>query len=470
MLNKSNHKSSHTDQYAFDKKNIPVIFIYTMIRYLIVLLTLPLLLCAKPKVVFIAGYDSHGAGAHEHTAGCNLLAAKLNATNLADCSVVYESDWPKTNAVFEAADTIIVYADGFHKHPLNTDGRWQALEAILEQGTGFGALHYGCAAHKDPYGAHMLAWTGGNYERGWSTNPFWNLTAILDQNHPISRGVEPFEIRDEWYFNIRFTDQPGLAHVLRGKPGKKARSRGGPQIRQNAGREETTLWAFERPGGGRGFGFTGGHWHANWRDDAFRKIVLNAILWSAGAEVPALGVSTPTPTKKEMALPKNPVPFPFVRRFARVAVSQDWPKSFRQLTKGDSFTTVSNTPLRTRGQTVTLASDAQLQGIAVQIAEASGADALLHLTLRHADQILARYTFDLPQNLQANDVLKLSFPALKVPAGRFSFHFEPISDAPFELRLRASVEPTGEDVRFVDEENPGMPAKSLAYALIGSSD
>ena len=49
-------------------------------------------------------------------------------------------------------------------------------------------------------------------------------------------------------------------------------------------------WARQRPDGGRGFGFTGGHDHWNWGDDDFRKLVLNAIVWTAKLDVPAEGV------------------------------------------------------------------------------------------------------------------------------------------------------------------------------------
>jgi hypothetical protein len=49
-------------------------------------------------------------------------------------------------------------------------------------------------------------------------------------------------------------------------------------------------WAFERPNGGRGFGFTGLHNHLNWRNPDFRKTILNAVLWLAHAEVPEQGV------------------------------------------------------------------------------------------------------------------------------------------------------------------------------------
>jgi type 1 glutamine amidotransferase len=48
-------------------------------------------------------------------------------------------------------------------------------------------------------------------------------------------------------------------------------------------------WAFARPGGGRSFGFTGGHFHRNWANDDFRRLVVNAILWCAKEEVPEGG-------------------------------------------------------------------------------------------------------------------------------------------------------------------------------------
>ena len=52
------------------------------------------------------------------------------------------------------------------------------------------------------------------------------------------------------------------------------------------------MWAVERPDGGRGFGFTGGHFHVNWQNDSFRKIILNALCWVAKVGVPAEGIAS----------------------------------------------------------------------------------------------------------------------------------------------------------------------------------
>jgi hypothetical protein len=67
---------------------------------------------------------------------------------------------------------------------------------------------------------------------------------------------------------------------------------GNPEVRASVakGDPQVVAWAVQRADGGRGFGFTGGHFHKNWGIDAQRMLVLNAILWTAKAEVPSAGV------------------------------------------------------------------------------------------------------------------------------------------------------------------------------------
>ena len=77
---------------------------------------------------------------------------------------------------------------------------------------------------------------------------------------------------------------------------------GNPAVRKAVANGETqhVAWAYERSGGGRGFGFTGGHNHVSWQDDNYRKIMLNAILWTAGMQVPENGVDSPSPDDTEI--------------------------------------------------------------------------------------------------------------------------------------------------------------------------
>jgi hypothetical protein len=62
--------------------------------------------------------------------------------------------------------------------------------------------------------------------------------------------------------------------------------RGTEAARQHKGREEILAWAFNRANGGRSFGFTGAHFHKNWGDENFRRLVVNAVLWTAKLDVP----------------------------------------------------------------------------------------------------------------------------------------------------------------------------------------
>ena len=70
---------------------------------------------------------------------------------------------------------------------------------------------------------------------------------------------------------------------------------GNPAVRREVIEEKKpqhVAWVVERADGGRGFGFTGGHFHKGWANDNQRKLVLNAIVWSAKAEVPSNGVES----------------------------------------------------------------------------------------------------------------------------------------------------------------------------------
>jgi hypothetical protein len=112
--------------------------------------------------------------------------------------------------------------------------------------------------------------------------------------------VTPFAIDDEWYFNIRFRpEMKGITPIIVARPDDKTRQgvssypRGpNKHIVHAKGRDEVLAWAIDRPDRGRGFGFTGAHNHENWGDPDFRKLVLNAILWTAGLDVPSTGVES----------------------------------------------------------------------------------------------------------------------------------------------------------------------------------
>jgi len=255
-------------------------------------------LAADKKIVLVAGPPSHGPGEHEHRAGCLLLKACLDRVPGVQ-AIVADDGWPADPSIFNGAASIIVYSDGGDGHPFLKPGRLKVLGGLMEQGTGFGAIHYAVEVPKDNGGPEWLAWSGGYFEAYWSVNPTWEADFTKLPVHPITRGAQPFKIYDEWYFHMRFPE--GMKNVTpiltavppdrtRGKPGANDAHGGNPEVQKHNGEPEHMMWAVERPGGARGFGFTGAHYHKNWSNNDFRKLMLNAILWSAKVEVPAGGV------------------------------------------------------------------------------------------------------------------------------------------------------------------------------------
>ena len=168
-------------------------------------------------------------------------------------------------------------------------------------------LHYATGIFKGKQGDYFLDWTGGLFERDWSVNPHFNAEFTSLPDHPITRGVKPFAIEDEWYYNMRFPkDMSGVTPILAAIPPDATRKRpfgrysGNAHVRARLGKPEYLAWVRVRPDGGRGFGFTGGHWQANWADDNFRKVVLNGIIWTAKLDIPADGVPSKRPTLAEL--------------------------------------------------------------------------------------------------------------------------------------------------------------------------
>ena len=263
------------------------------------------------KIVLVAGKPSHPPRMHEFNAGVQLLHKCLQGQANVDAHFVLNG-WPEDESVFKGADAVVFYMDGGQRHELVLeDGRRMKLvEEWTQAGVGIGCMHFGVEVVPETAGAEFKRWIGGHYEHMFSCNPIWEPTFSTFPEHPVTRGVKPFHVQDEWYFNMRFVaDLPGnqpaevdgmkFVPILVASPSDDVRD--GPyvypkgpyeHIQANAARAEAMMWTVERTDGGRGMGFTGGHFHDNWGNENFRKVVLNSFLWLAKAEVPAEGVVT----------------------------------------------------------------------------------------------------------------------------------------------------------------------------------
>ena len=304
------------------------------LRWLTALLAAILLLSAGPpvrgankRIVLIAGKPSHPPGMHEFRAGTMLMQKALSGVPGLTVDV-YTNGWPTKpgaegtpvddNGLLNGADAILIYSDGGGGHPAIQRDHIQVLDGLAAKGVGLGFAHYAVEVPAGAPGDAMHRWVGGYYETNFSVNPMWAPQYDSLPNHPVTRGVKAFSNNDEWYFNMRWTPDAALkkriTQILTAKPSDEVRkgpyvSPRGPydHIIADSGKVETMMWLYERPDGGRSFGFTGGHTHTNWGDPSQRKVVLNALLWIAKMEVPRNGVEDKI-TPEDLTVNLDPKP------------------------------------------------------------------------------------------------------------------------------------------------------------------
>jgi type 1 glutamine amidotransferase len=249
---------------------------------------------ALKKVVLIAGpITGHPKHTHEYEKSVILLKHLLDTSPSTKGKVAVEAHfkgWPADEKTLDDAATIVMISDGGDRnatdHPLYVGERFQTLERQMKRGCGFVQCHW---TTFNPSRVHdqITEWVGGyfDYEKGTAANKWFSAIQTWDANvtlgnaeHSVARGVKPFTAREEFYYNLRFRDGDDRVQPiwLTKPPGQQ--------------KDQVVAWAVQRKDGGRGFGTTGGHFFQNWWDDDFRRTILNAIVWTAGVEVPAGGV------------------------------------------------------------------------------------------------------------------------------------------------------------------------------------
>ncbi|MDZ8117939.1 ankyrin repeat domain-containing protein [Pontiella agarivorans] len=228
---------------------------------------------SQKQVLLVAGKSSHGQGEHEYPAGADLLAKALNDSGLPIRASVCAEKWPAAGQL-DAADSLVLYCDGNDDHL--AIGHEGDLLKVSNAGTGLVVLHYALDGTEGLLDETLMKVVGGCYHDTESANPLWTVKdPFFAAGHPITRGLKPYELKDEWYFNLRFGD---VFPVMMAKPPMEEKV-------------HTLAWTF----GDNAFGFTGGHFHSSWGEPNFRKMVLNAIVWSAGLTVPDAGVESVDP-------------------------------------------------------------------------------------------------------------------------------------------------------------------------------
>lgn len=248
----------------------------TFARCLLVLAAAPLaaapLAAAEPtKIVFIGKDRDHPYLTHEYMADCALLAKCVQQTDGVEASV--HRGWPTDPEAIKGVKAIVLHTRLGGNVLFASPARRQA-EALLQGGVGLVAIHWGTGADLGEPGELYLKALGGWYNNSFSKHPVrFSELRLADSSHPIGRGFESHKLLEEFYIDLKFL--PAARPIVVAAVDKVDYPIG---------------WAYERPENkGRSFGFVGGHFHNNLQTRPFRQLLVNAILWSAGLQIPAGG-------------------------------------------------------------------------------------------------------------------------------------------------------------------------------------
>jgi type 1 glutamine amidotransferase len=240
------------------------------------------------RILFLGVDPDHPYGSHMYLHTCGVLARCVELTP--GVQAVVSNGWPAEAEKLEGVQAIVLYTNPAAELLLDGPHR-DEVDRLMKAGVGLVTIHWASTVRKENLERLGPAWLG--YLGGtWVSNVGLSggkspLKQLLPQ-HPICRGWSEFEIDDEYYLN------PILEHAA-------------PclQVREKGGQDVIVGWVYERPGGGRSFATTLGHPYRNFQIDAFRRMLVNAILWSARLDVPEAGA--PVTLREEiLALPPRP--------------------------------------------------------------------------------------------------------------------------------------------------------------------
>lgn len=225
------------------------------------------------KVLLIGKEPDHPYGSHMYMHTCFLLAECLKENE--GMEAVVSKGWPTDRKTLEEVRTLVVYTSPAAELLLDAPHRGE-LEELMNQGVGLVTIHWASTVRQENLerlGPAWISYLGGTWVSNVGLSGGKSVLRQLEPEHPVFRGWEEYEIEDEYYLNPVIGEQ--ATPLL--------------EVQERNGQKVIVGWAYERPDGGRSFATTLGHPYSNFQIPAFRRMLVNAIFWTAGREVPEQG-------------------------------------------------------------------------------------------------------------------------------------------------------------------------------------
>jgi hypothetical protein len=237
---------------------------------------------AAPKQLLLLGQkpDGHPPGTHEYMAGARVLKALLaHRQDLRTTIAQADEPWADGPALIAKADGIVMFLNEGGRFIQDDPKRAKACAAFAKRGGGLVVYHWGMGAKKVEHVGPFLNLFGGCHggpDRKYTVVKEAKFM-VASPKHPVMSGIKPFELPfEEFYYKLKVPKSP---------------KRWTPLVRVPIeGSVETVGWAWERPDGGRSFGFSGLHFHVNWRHEQYQRLISQAALWTLKLPIPKTGI------------------------------------------------------------------------------------------------------------------------------------------------------------------------------------
>jgi hypothetical protein len=237
----------------------------------------------SPKRVLLLGQRrDHPPGSHEYVPGLHVLAQALSDRAELELTVAAANEpWTEGPQLLKDADAVVLYLGQGARWAENNADRQKALADLTARGGGIVALHWAIGAVDDRYVPGHIARIGavhGGTDRKYIFTREPYPVEVL--KHPITAGIDDFRLQDEFYYRLKRSGQGTVTPLL---------------LVPIEGKAEMVAWAYQRPDGGRSFGFSGMHFHDNWKLLACRRLVAQGLLWTLNLPIPAEGIPVDLP-------------------------------------------------------------------------------------------------------------------------------------------------------------------------------
>jgi type 1 glutamine amidotransferase len=239
-------------------------------------------LFAAPKQLLVLGQkpDGHPPGTHEYMPGARVVAALMKDRKDVKVTIAQAGNpWPEGPALIAKADCIVMFLNEGGRFIQDDPKRAKVFAAFAKRGGGLVVYHWGMGAKQVEHVGPFLKLFGGCHggpDRKYTVVKEAKFQ-VASPKHPVMAGIKSFELPfEEFYYKLKVPKSPKHWTPLVRVP-----------IDGNA---ETVCWAWQRPDGGHSFGYSGLHFHVNWRHEQHRQLIAQAVLWTLKLPVPKDGV------------------------------------------------------------------------------------------------------------------------------------------------------------------------------------